>query len=304
MSEEIRSDGVSSETTQDKLDRNHGLGQAMPQEKRLLTIKDIEEAEIVSLEFVVSLENGQSIQPSLGSVLHGLIMQCIDTAYAEELHHCQIVPYHQYIYYDQDQQRAIWRVNAFSKAAVENIIRPIYHLPSKILLKQKGCHLLIEECHIVLATDYKGLAAQFLEHGEIYRKASFQFLTCTSFKSDGEYMIFPDATRLYKGVIKRWNAFSTTEVFEYDELIEALCDHVYVMDYQLRMQKFSIDRKGVVQGFKGSYVLGFKRNTVLTRLAALMSYFGSLCGVGIKPALGMGAVQVALEPVSHRSDTK
>ena len=199
------------------------------------------------------------------------------------------------MHYDKTKNSAIWRINAFSKQAVDEMLQVMYQVPNKIFLKQRGCHLLVKSRRIVEATNYKSMATAFLQEGEVYHKASFQFLTGTSFKVDGQYVMFPDPARMYKGIMKRWNAFSTTEVFEYDELIEALCNHVYVMDYRLQMQKFSVDRKGMIPGFRGQYVLGFRNNSVLSKLAALMSYFATFCGVGIKAGLGMGAVTMQLE---------
>jgi CRISPR/Cas system endoribonuclease Cas6 (RAMP superfamily) len=61
------------------------------------------------------------------------------------------------------------------------------------------------------------------------------------------------------------------------------------MRYQLRSQAFPIEGR-LVYGFSGSQRLTFYGYDMLKRLQGLLAIFAEFSGIGIKTALGMGAV--------------
>lgn len=254
--------------------------------------------EIKVIEFDIHLDNGQKIAQSLGSVLHGVIMSCISTEYATFLHTTQIPPYHQYVYYDKKRNTSVWRITALSEESIQKLITPLWNISSTIKLIQKNGSLIIDDRRVVLETDYASIAQSFLGDTKQYKKVDIIFVTPTSFKANQAYEIFPNIERIMRSFLKKWNAFSTSDVYDDEELFQALCDNIYVADYRMRLQKFYLEQTKI-PGFQGNYMLICKRNIILSNLAAMLCYYGSLCGCGIKVAVGMGALDIELEEVKR-----
>ena len=252
--------------------------------------------EIKAIEFDVHLDNGQKIVQSLGSVLHGVIMSCISTEYATFLHTTQMPPYHQYVYYDKERNTSVWRVTALTTESVQEIIEPLLNIVPEVTLEQKNGHLVIDDRRVVLETTYSEIAKSFLGDTKEYKKIDIHFITPTSFKVNQEYAIFPDIEKMMRSFLKKWNAFSTSDIYDDEELFQSTCANLYVADYRMRLQRFYLERTKV-PGFQGDYTLLCKRNMILSNLAAMLCYYGTLCGCGIKVALGMGAMKVSLEEI-------
>lgn len=250
--------------------------------------------EIKVIEFDIHLDTGQKIVQSLGSVLHGVMMSCISTEYAAFLHTTQIPPYHQYVYYDKERNTSVWRIAALTKESIEEMIHPLWNIKSKIGLTQKNGSLIIDDRRVVLETDYASIAKSFLGDIKQYKKIDIIFVTPTSFKVNQAYAIFPDIEKIMRSFLKKWNAFSSSDVYDDEELFQVMCDNMYVAEYRMRLQKFYLE-KTKIPGFQGAYTLICKRNMILSNLAAMLCYFGSIAGCGIKVALGMGAMLVELE---------
>lgn len=252
--------------------------------------------EIKVIEFDIHLDNGQKIAQSLGSVLHGVIMSCISTEYATFLHTTQIPPYHQYVYYDKGRNTSVWRITALSEESIQKLITPLWNISSTIKLIQKNGSLIIDDRRVVLETDYASIAQSFLGDTKQYKKIDITFVTPTSFKVNQEYAIFPDIEKMMRSFLKKWNSFSTSDVYDDEELFQSTCTNLYVADYRMRLQRFYLERTKI-PGFLGDYTLLCKQNMILSNLAAMLCYYGTLCGCGIKVAIGMGAMKVNLEEI-------
>ena len=250
--------------------------------------------EIKVIEFDIHLDTGQKIVQSLGSVLHGVMISCISTEYAAFLHITQVPPYHQYVYYDKERNTSVWRIAALTEECIEEIIHPLWTIESKIGLTQKNGSLIIDDRRVVLETDYASIAKSFLGDNKQYKKLDITFVTPTSFKVNQAYAIFPDIEKIMRSFLKKWNTFSSSDVYDDEELFQAMCENMYVAEYRMRLQKFYLE-KTKIPGFQGTYTLICKRNMILSNLAAMLCYFGAIAGCGIKVALGMGAMWAELE---------
>lgn len=245
--------------------------------------------EIKSMELVITAETGVSIHQSIGSVLHGSLMDMIDGQYASVLHTQSVRPYSQCVYVDKERNSVIWKVSAFSADAVEEIIEPLLACPTDILLRQKGWHLHIEDKRIIDSTSYQELAFQWLGTSHDYRYIDLHFLTSTSFKSQGQYQIYPTTELVLQSLLRRWNAFSTGDVLEDDDLAKQLAHGTYVAGFQLHMHPFSVEHVRI-PAFRGHYKIGLKHNSMINKVVSLLLAYSNFTGIGIKTALGMGGV--------------
>ena len=244
----------------------------------------------MSIELVIVADPSIKIVQSIGSVLHGVLMEIVGTDYAGQLHEAVLRPYSQYVYFDKDRKQYIWRLSAVTADAVNRIVRPMLEIPEKIFLKQKRGHLYIKDRIILEETSYEDLIHKFWSSDVFYTQAKLQCMSTTSFKVDKKYTIFPEAFRIYRYLLRQWNQFSSFGMLDTDSLLEDLETGVFIRDYNLRMGIYGLE--GVkIRGFRGQVIMQFKRNVELQRVLALLSYYSQFTGLGIKTALGMGGVK-------------
>lgn len=246
--------------------------------------------EIMSIELVIVADPSIKIVQSIGSVLHGVLMELVGTDYAGQLHEAGLRPYSQYVYFDKGRKQYIWRLSAVTADAVNRIVRPVLEMPEKIFLKQKNGHLYIKDRTVLEETSYEDLVHRFWSNDVFYTQAKLQCMSTTSFKVDKQYTIFPEAFRIYRYLLRRWNQFSIFGILDIDSLLGDLEAGVFIQDYNLRMGIYGLE--GVkIRGFRGQVIIQFKRNVELQRVLALLSYYSQFTGLGIKTALGMGGIK-------------
>ena len=83
--------------------------------------------EIMAIELAITADPSIKIVQSIGSVLHGVLMELVGTEYAGQLHETGLRPYSQYIYFDKEKGQYIWRLSAVTAEAVERILRRLAH---------------------------------------------------------------------------------------------------------------------------------------------------------------------------------
>lgn len=239
-------------------------------------------------ELELSFSKSIQIISGMGSVMHGALMDCISKEAASYLHQITLRPYSQSIYWDKLKKTAIWRIGTLNEAAYKNIITPLQQIQS-FYLKHKQCDVAIKSCKIIGTISYNNLAEFFMQQNDAPLGGKWQFLNTVSFKQSGQYVNFPDARLIYQSLINRWNAFSPSVKLEGENLAEELSKHCRLTRYNLYSQVFPIEGQKI-HGFGGRQQYLFYGYDMLKRLQGLLTAFAPYAGVGIKTALGMGAV--------------
>ena len=191
------------------------------------------------------------------SNLQGVIMENIDNEYADILHTQGYNPYSQYVY--TKDNKVIWCINTLDEKAYDKIIQ----------------RLLDDKFNDVKGDKYYNI----------------QFITPTSFKSNGRYMIFPDLRLMYKSLMKKYSA-SSTDMDMYDEdTLEQLIESSEITRYRLQSTVFPLEGV-VIPSYKGSLSIRLHGNDTISRYARLLFSFGEYSGIGIKSSIGMGALKL------------
>lgn len=245
------------------------------------------------LELKLKAPKDVKVPQSTGSLLHGLLMENIDSDYAEVLHNQGLRPYSQHIFFDVERQHLCWRIASLNQQAKDEILEAAFALPQKILLKHNDLMFEVISKEYTVNTDYAELAEKYFAHSLSAKGVDFKFVTSCSFKSEGQYVIFPQTYYLLMSLLNKWNTFADKERIDEKGLAKELSEQVFVRDYNLRLQAFSVDGARI-PGFRGNFSLGFKNNIMSARIIAMLAEFSCYSGIGIKTALGMGAVQVNL----------
>lgn len=249
---------------------------------------------IQSLKIKFAAPTGVKLTQSVCSLLHGVLMEHIDSDYADVLHTQSLRPYSQSVYFDRENNALYWQLNALNAQAKDELLATAFALPEKVLLRQKSMELQIVGKEYLPATDYEALAEKYFAHPLAGKYLHMHCLTSCAFKSEGQYVIFPQPQFVLGSLVKRWNAFADSNKLEAQGVAQDLAQEVYVADYRLRMQAFSVDGARI-PAFRGDYTLGMKNNLMSNRIIAMLGEYANYCGVGIKTALGMGAVRTELQ---------
>lgn len=235
---------------------------------------------------------------SVSSVLHGAWMEILSPEYAGHLHEQGLRPYSQSVVFD-GEGNALWRIGSLTDEVYERAILPLLS-QEELFLRQKGYAIGLR-LRKERVSSYEELADGCFRGAELVRRSNLRFLTATSFRRDGQYMIWPEATQLFGNLLRRWNAFSPAVKLEEARLEETLAEICSWSRYRLYSRTFSLEGKWIT-GFGGELTLRFQGTEMARRIIALLLSFAPFSGVGIKTALGMGAVETTIYLAHSQND--
>ena len=240
-------------------------------------------------EVPLAFPEGVRVVSSMGSVFHGALMEQLPAEVAAHLHAEELRPYHQSILFTRERG-AVWRFGVLD----EGLFCLLWYIFSEcagLELRQKGFSVALGEPRLLQATSEEALADAAFAGDEVLRSAACQFLTPTSFKRDGVYQMFPDTQLILQSLLGRWRRFSEQVRLDEQDLAARLAPACRISSYRLQSAPFSLERHTIC-GFRGQLRLYFAGNEMVRRLLRLLFSFAPFAGVGIKTALGMGAVDV------------
>jgi CRISPR-associated endoribonuclease Cas6 len=185
----------------------------------------------------------------------------------------------------------VWNVTLIGDAPGE--ILDVISDSAGYRLARNGVDLAVGRVEILPEITERELCLKYLVEVPPQRAAAVRFVTPCSFKSAGEYAILPTKELILQSCINRWNAASRTCQVDDEQAIADIASRVRITAHRLRSASYDV--KGTrIPSFMGGAVLSARGPEPLLRLFNLLMAFGGLCGVGIKTALGMGGVEVAL----------
>ena len=239
------------------------------------------------IEIPLTLPQGENLHECIGSCLHGVLMEIVDNNIADLLHSQGLRPYIQSLIYDKYQP--IWRLGVLMPEIEDAIFDGI--LKNKnIFIKNRGFSITLGTPLIRRSESYNKLINE-ISNAPVPNGARFDFLTTTSFKSNNNYLIWPDLRLIWQSIIKKWNTFSYQSLE--DGMAFALVQFTEIQEYDLRSKHFSVSGHQI-PGFYGKIKISFKGNQQANSLLGMLTKFATFSGVGIKNALGMGATSTQL----------
>ena len=240
---------------------------------------------LAKLEMILE---GEEIDYRNSSNLQGVLMERIDTEYAEILHEQRLNPYSQYLIKNENQY--IWCIQTLNEEAYEQMIQKMISQDfSEFQIKNKKSAIRITEKKLNIQKKANLMEQFYEEPGKKYY--NIEFMTPTSFKRNGQYQIFPDLSLIYRSLMKKYSA-STEELDMYDEdTLEQLIESSEITRYRLQSTVFPLEGV-VILSYKGSLSIRLYGNDTISRYARLLFSFGEYSGIGIKSSIGMGALKL------------
>lgn len=240
------------------------------------------------------LESDSDISSYQSSNLQGIIMQNIDAGYAEKLHAGRLNPYSQYLFSEckdnKDNNKNIWVIQTFSKEAYQNIIEPLLDDKfSQFIIEKKNVNVSVLDKKI--STKDKKKQIEEFYSGECNRYIDLEILSPISFRSNKRYINIPDLRLIFQSLMNKYSASSDAiEMFDEDTL-EQLADNSVISRYSLHSCYFPLEGLKI-PSFKGNMTIKMLGTETMTRYAKLLFEFGEYSGIGIKTAMGMGAIRL------------
>lgn len=230
---------------------------------------------------------GDEVNYRNSSNLQGVIMENIDSQYAELMHQLELNPYSQCLI--KKDNITMWCVSTLSEEAYEHIIVPLLDKNFTGFSIKKGLvNIKIKEKRLITHQKTELMREFYDKQGE--RFYNVEFATPTSFKSNGRYEIFPNLEMIYRSLMKKYSATSG-EVDMYDEdTLEELINSSEIVRYRLNSTSFPLERV-TIPSYKGSITIRVRGNDTISRYIRLLLTFGEYSGVGVKASIGMGAIR-------------
>jgi CRISPR-associated endoribonuclease Cas6 len=238
----------------------------------------------------MTLSGAEQLNYQMASLFHGALMEMLPEAYVAELHESMLHPYTQHLEMRNHQWH--WVVTTLNDRAKDLIIDQTLAQKNQVDIKKHELVVRIAEKNMSELTD-KELSSQFYQE-DAPRTISLQFLTPTAFKIDGRYVFYPDIRSIYLSLMNKYDAASKAGSMKDEDALELLCRNTSLFRYDLRSTLFSME--GVkIPSFVGKITFRMHGAQTMTNLAQMLFRFGEYSGIGIKTALGMGAVKMLSE---------
>ena len=121
----------------------------------------------------------------------------------------------------------------------------------------------------------------------------FDFLTVTSFRSDGEDFIAPTPEKIFGSLADKWTAMSMPADIDADE-IRGEASAVRLISREGKSRRIRLGKKTIVAGFTGKFAYDISSLDEPTQKKLMMlSQYAELSGTGRLTAQGLGQTKVS-----------
>lgn len=255
--------------------------------------------QLTRAEFLLQADNSRRLTSSIGSLMQGVLMQQIDYDYADILHRSELKPYSQFVSFGPAGIK--WTVQTLTATAEDEILQPLFADSFReVHLEQKELTLPILSKTIEHLTEDELMQQTFF--GNCPRSVRTSFVTPCTFKSQGNYQIFPSIRLLFQSLVNKFDAASERSSVSYPELLNDLEAHTFITEYRLQSTRFGVE--GVsIPSYQGHITMKMNGPQQMVNLVHMLLRFGTYSGVGIKTAMGMGGFRILERKGSNESRT-
>ncbi len=227
----------------------------------------------------------------MSSLFHGVIMEKLaedEAGFVDELHLSKLHSYTQHLEKQDDGWH--WILTFLNDDCVQIMWQDHLSKLNFFKLTKKNIDIEIKKKEIT-EFSYKSFNDLFNSDAEQHR-FKIEFLTPTSFKSEGRYVHIPSLRLIYQSIMLKYDAALSSESILDEDILEELIKRSFISGYQLRSSFFSLE-KVKIPSFLGNIVININGTKTLASFLKMLLSYGELCGVGIKTSIGMGAIRVS-----------
>lgn len=227
------------------------------------------------------------ISYQMSSTFHGALMEMLKEDYVKKLHESKRHPYTQHI--ERQGKEWHWIVTALDEDTTHHMLQEVLMPISSISVKKHQLNIWVVD------KMYQEITERELSHSFYQEQASryitIQFVTPTAFKQNGTYINYPNIRMIYSNIMKAYDIAHTDEKVYDEDTLEQLVENTVLSRYELRSASFSLE--GIrIPSFIGRITLKMNGTQTMINFAQMLFSFSSYSGIGIKTALGMGAIKI------------
>lgn len=243
---------------------------------------------ITRIRIILQLPQPEKFHRSWSYPLYSALCQQVPPTLADIFHQQKITPVRQHITLGEKSNEAVWTLDLFGKEL--SVLTDTLQIWHNIYLDKIEEPLLVKSCQVLQQLAAMDLVKQAAKI-ENCTKVQMTFLTPCGFKTANHYAQYPTAELIVKSLFQRWNALMEEIALDDSDALKMILDGVQIGQYHLYSTAFPM--KGMfLPGFSGIITLKSKLSPPMQELWKLLLLFSRYSGVGMKPALGMGAVTV------------
>jgi len=231
-----------------------------------------------------------------GSVLHGALMELLPGELSDEFHENKLKPFSQHVLLTNENILK-WNIRLWGSDDIsEAIIRTVMPL-TQIELKHKGSFLEVVgvECENEKEDDF---FARFFSQEMACRRYELEFVTPSTHKSAGVYVLFPTPELIIQSIHMRLAAFLQDFSLDDPEVLLQIASHLCIVRYFLRSAPYYLEGTRI-PGYLGRITLSIRGPEQLAKLTGALLSLSEYTGIGVKTALGMGGCRVL--PLSNKN---
>lgn len=240
------------------------------------------------LEMELCTEPQEFMSYEKAVILQSILMSELDKEYAEILHTSQLHPYSQSMV--NQNGKNIWSVCTTNEEAYVKMIEHLHSTKFTNFYIEKEKWAVTVKNKKLYQMPRNGLMEQYFFE-DSPRIIEVSFATPTAFKSQGQYVFYPELMLIYQSLMSKYEASSEKEVVKSIEVLEQLVDNSIVMSYNLHSCYYWIS-KAKIPAFMGRVKIKINGPQLMVNFANLLFRFGEYSGVGIKTAMGMGKINM------------
>ncbi|WP_164711937.1 CRISPR-associated endoribonuclease Cas6 [Staphylococcus debuckii] len=215
-------------------------------------------------------------------------MENLSDESAEFIHHLSYSPLKQRLIFENDE--TYWEIVCLEDGIAEEVLKFV-SLQTSVYLKYHDLKIDLLNFNVE-RVDVKKLLDKTFSKEKLSRTIKLKIITPMSFKSSGQYDIFPDLRKLFRSIMLQYDAFFESYEMYDRETLSFLTDNIKIIDYQLWSTKFHLE--GVrIPSFKGNLIIKINGPLPFLQLVHFLIEFGEYTGAGIKTSLGMGKFNVS-----------
>jgi len=241
---------------------------------------------IMQLRLSISLPPEEAT-PAIAYPLYAWLLSQVSRESGDQYHKNSLRAISHYIRPNALPHRSEWVVNLLTKEAA-SLFLPVLEEMEEACLHHRRVPCVCTQAERINAPQV------FFDLGEkLSHTARFplDFLTPTSFKRQGNYVVYPQKNLMLHSLCSRWNLCFPSQPMDPHVLLPALLDGIHIADYSLRHLSYPLKQINI-PSFQGRVVLEAHLPQTESSLFRTLYCFAPYAGMGIKTALGMGGVAI------------
>lgn len=239
-------------------------------------------------KFKLIHDGTQKINSNISYPLYSELLKYVSVDFAETMHEQSFTPLSQHIELLNDTE-VIWHISLFGEESISEFSPKLESL-SDIKLDTKGTLLHVDEKIAEFVITFDEIISEATKTDNMVWQ-SIKLVAPTTFKSAGQYVLFPSSDLIIKSLVSKWNYVCEDYALDDDDMLDMLLRGVKISGYRLSSTSFRMKGQNI-PSFVGNIKLNARMSAPIMQIYKSLLIFGEYSGVGIKTALGMGGLEL------------